>query len=158
MFVTSPSLFHSRHFERPLSKGFGPNYIALGIYFGTHLEKKSVRFEESVLDRTLALLELLVLIFGAPGLPRRNPFGVWPIQVDRCSIARLSVGSWRSFFSFRISNLHVIVCHHSISVFWFIVEGVFCTYVFCVGLLCQFWGSVLHYLVKYNFEILCGHW
>ena len=53
MFVTSPSLFHSRHFERPLSRGFGPNYIALGIHFGTHLEKNSVRFEESVLDRTL---------------------------------------------------------------------------------------------------------
>ena len=53
MFVTSPSLFHSRHFERPLSKGFGLNYIALGIHFRTHLEKNSVRFEESVLDRTL---------------------------------------------------------------------------------------------------------
>ena len=76
MFVTSPSLFHSRHFERPLSRGFGPNYIALGIHFGTHLEKNSVRFEESVLDRTLdpfwnCFFGFLVL----PAPPRRNPFG-----------------------------------------------------------------------------------
>ena len=70
-----PSLFHSRHFERPLSRGFGPNYIALGIYFGTHLEKNSVRFEESVLDRTLApFWNCFFWIFGAPGLPRRNLF------------------------------------------------------------------------------------
>ena len=59
-------MFHSRHFERPLSRGFGPNYIALGIHFGIHLEKNSVRFEESVLDRTLDLFwnsffEFLVL-------------------------------------------------------------------------------------------------
>ena len=75
MFVTSPSLFHSRHFERALSRGFGLDYIALGVHFGTHLEKNSVRFEESVLDRTLApFWNCFFWIFGAPGLPRRNPF------------------------------------------------------------------------------------
>ena len=72
MFVTSPSLFHSRHFERPLSRGFGLDYIALGIHFGTHLEKNSVRFEESVLD---AVWVPFVTAFGAPGPPRRNLFG-----------------------------------------------------------------------------------
>ena len=73
MFVTSPSLFHSRHFERPLSKGFGPNYIALGIYFGTHLENNSVRFEESVLDRTFAPFWNCFFDFWCSRPPQKEP-------------------------------------------------------------------------------------
>ena len=80
MFVTSPSLFHWRHFERPFSRGFGLDYIALGIHFGTHLEKNSVRFEESVLDRTLApfwncFFGFLVLPASPEGTPFGSPFG-----------------------------------------------------------------------------------
>ena len=75
MFVTSPSLFHSRHFERPLSRGFGPRYIALGIHFGTHLEKNSVRFEESVLDRALGPFWICFLCSIHPQRePLWNPF------------------------------------------------------------------------------------
>ena len=48
----------------------------MGVHFGIHLEKNSVRFEESVLDRTLdPFWNCFFWIFGAPGSPRRNPFG-----------------------------------------------------------------------------------
>ena len=82
MFVTSPSLFHSRHFERPLSRGFGPNYIALGVHFGIHLEKNSVRFEESVLERTLdpfwnCFFGFLVL----PASPEGTPLEAFSVHV-----------------------------------------------------------------------------
>ena len=61
---------------------FGPNYIALGIHFGTHLEKNSVRFEESVLERTLdpfwnCFFGFLVL----PASPEGTPLEAFSVHV-----------------------------------------------------------------------------
>ena len=45
--------------------------VALGIDFGIHLEKNSVRFEESVLDRTLGPFWNC---FWCSGPPQKEPF------------------------------------------------------------------------------------
>ena len=56
--------------------------MALGVHFGINLEKNSVRFEESVLDRTLdPFWNCFFGIFGAPGPPEGTPVEAFSVHV-----------------------------------------------------------------------------